>query len=336
MDLTTTYLGLRLTNPVIPGASPLADEIDTVRRLEDAGAPAIILRSLFEEQIALESMDEHAHVDAHAESFAEAASYFPSSGVFQLRADQYLEHLRAIKDAVQIPVIGSLNGTTPGGWLSYAKQIEQAGADALELNVYRLATDVQTRGSDLERQILEIVLELKRTVAVPIAVKLSSSYTSLANFAWELDQAGADGLVLFNRFYQPDIDVEELSVARTIHLSSPSELLPRLHWVGILSGRVRPSLAVTGGVHTALDVVKATMAGAHATQMVSALLAHGPVYLQRVLADLRHWMEEHEWASLNAMRGNLSLKKVPDPAAYERANYMMLLQSWRGAYMQGR
>ncbi|MGE3510748.1 MAG: dihydroorotate dehydrogenase-like protein [Vicinamibacterales bacterium] len=336
MDLTTTYLGLRLTNPVVPGASPLADELDTVRRLEDAGAPAVILRSLFEEQIALESMDEHAHVDAHGESFAEAASYFPSAGVFQLRADQYLEHLRAIKEAVQIPVIGSLNGTTPGGWLSYAKQIKQAGADALELNVYRLATDLQTRGSDLERQILEIVHELKRAVAMPIAVKLSSSYTSLANFAWELDQAGADGLVLFNRFYQPDIDVEELSVARTIHLSTSSELLPRLHWVGILSGRVRPSLAVTGGVHTALDVVKATMAGAHVAQMVSALLAHGPTYLQRVLADLRQWMEEHEWASLGAMRGNLSLKKVPDPAAYERANYMMLLQSWRGAYMQGR
>lgn len=336
MDLTTTYLGLRLANPVVPGASPMADELDTVRRLEDAGAPAVILRSLFEEQIALETMDEHQHLDLHGESFAEAASYFPSADAFALRADQYLEHLHAMKAAVRIPVIGSLNGTTRGGWLDYARQIEEAGADALELNVYRIATDPAVKGADLEQETVEIVRELKRTVRIPLAVKLSSSYTSMANVAWELDQAGADGLVLFNRFYQPDIDVTELAVERTIHLSSSAELLPRIHWVAILAGRVKASLAVTGGVHTALDVVKATMAGAHATQMVSALLMHGPDHLTRVLADLRAWMQEHEWASLEDMRGNMSLEKVPDPAAYERGNYMMLLQGWRGAYSSGR
>lgn len=336
MDLTTTYLGLQLANPLVPGASPLADELDTVRRLEDAGAPAIVLRSLFEEQIALEAMDEHHSLDVHGDSFAEATSYFPPANAFVLRADQYLEHLRRVKEAVSIPVIGSLNGTTPGGWLSYATQIEQAGADALELNVYRIATDVHTKGSDLERQTIEVVRELKARVRFPLAVKLSSSYTSLANFAWELDAAGANGIVLFNRFYQPDIDVQELSVSRTIHLSDSTELLPRLHWVAILSGHVRASLAVTGGVHTALDVVKATMAGAHVTQLVSALLAHGPAYLKRVLADLRMWMDEHEWSSLTSMRGNMSLHKVPDAAAYERANYMLMLQSWKGAYAQGR
>ncbi|MGE3707155.1 MAG: dihydroorotate dehydrogenase-like protein [Vicinamibacterales bacterium] len=328
MDLTTTYLGLTLANPLVPGASPLADDLDSVRRLEDAGAAAIVLRSLFEEQIALESMAEHLSLDSHGDSFHEASSYFPSADQFVLQSEQYLEHLRRVKAAVRVPVIASLNGTTPGGWLHYAGLMQQAGADALELNVYRVATDLRTRGVDLERQILEIVHELKTRVNVPVAVKLSSSYTSLANFAAELDKAGADGLVLFNRFYQPDLDVEELAVTRTIHLSTSAELLPRLHWMAILSGRVIASLAVTGGVHTAVDVVKATMAGAHVTQMVSALLLHGPDYLATVLADLRRWMEEHEWSSLTHMRGNLSLSRVPDPAAYERANYMLTLQGW--------
>ena len=329
MDLSTTYLGLPLANPVVPGASPLADDLDTVRRLEDAGAPAIILRSLFEEQIAAEEIAEFIHLDTLDESFAEAVSFFPSPRAFVLRADQYLDHLRQIKAAVAVPVIASLNGTTLGGWLNYAKRIEQAGADALEMNVYRIATDLQTKGSDIERQTIDIVRELKRQVRLPIAVKLSSSYTSLANFVSELDMADADGIVLFNRFYQPDIDVSDLSVDRTIHLSDSSELLPRLHWTAILSGRVKASLAVTGGVHTAVDVIKSTMAGAHVAQMVSALLARGPEHLATVLADLRVWMAEHEWNSLAEMRGNMSLAKVPDPQAYERANYMLMLQGWK-------
>lgn len=330
MDLSTTYLGLPLSNPIVPGASPLADDLDTVRALEDAGAPAIVLRSLFEEQVELESMDEHLHLDGHAESFAEAGSLFPSADAFVLRADHYLEHLQRVKAAVRIPVIASLNGTTPGGWLHYAGLMEQAGADAIELNVYRLVTDLHVSGADVEQQTIELVRELRDAVHIPIAVKLSPSYTSLPHVVGELDRAGVDGVVLFNRFYQPDIDVVELTVSRTIHLSTSSELLPRLHWVAILSGRVRASLAVTGGVHTALDVIKATMAGAHATQMVSALLAQGPQHLATVLRDLRSWMVEHEWSALADLRGNMSLHKVPDPEAYERANYMLMLQGWKG------
>jgi len=330
MNLQTTYLGFTLPHPIIPGASPLSDDLDTIRRLEDAGAPAIVLRSLFEEQIVLEQMAEHAQLDGHAESFAEAASYFPGRDAFLLRSDQYLEHLRRVKAAVRVPVIGSLNGTTSGGWLDYARLMEEAGADAIELNVYRIATDLETSGAEIERQTIDVIRTVKRAVRIPVAVKLSPSFTALAHVAAQIDLAGADGLVLFNRFYQPDLDIEELAVSPTLRLSSSAELLPRLHWTAILSGRVRFSLAVTGGVHNAVDVVKATMAGAHATQMVSALLMHGPGHLRSVLAELRAWMEKHEWASLASMRGNLSFSRVPDPDAYERANYMLLLQSWKG------
>ena len=329
MDLSTTYLGFQLSNPIIPGASPLSDEMDTVRRLEDAGAPAIVLRSLFEEQIVREQMAEHVQLDGHGGSSAEAASYFPGPEWFKLRSDQYLDHLRRVKAAVRVPVIASLNGTTPGGWLEYARLMEQAGADAVELNVYRIGTSLDAGAADVERQILDVVREVTRSVRVPVAVKLSPNYTSLANFAWEVDKAGARGLILFNRFYQPDIDIEELVVSPTLHLSDSSELLPRLHWIAILSGKVRASLAATGGAHTAVDVVKATMAGAHAVQMVSALLKHGPRHLQTVLLDLVAWMDKHEWNSLSEMRGNMSFEKVPDPEAYERANYMLMLQGWR-------
>ena len=328
MDLSTTYLGFTLPHPLIPGASPLADELDMVKRLEDAGAPAVVLRSLFEEQVTQEQMAEHHHLDGPGESFAEAMSYFPGPDVFVLSTDRYLEHLRRIKQTVKIPVIASLNGITPGGWLEHARLMEQAGADALELNLYRIATDPQISGVEVERQTIDIVREVKRTTRIPVAVKLSPFFTSIAHLARELDDVGADALVLFNRFYQPDIDIEELTVSRTLHLSDSSELLLRLHWMAILAGRVKASLAVTGGVHTALDVVKATMAGADVTQMVSALLIHGPAHLRTILNDLRTWMEEHEWRSLSEMRGNMSLFKVADPAAYERANYMALLQTW--------
>jgi dihydroorotate dehydrogenase (fumarate) len=235
-----------------------------------------------------------------------------------------------VKEAIRIPVIASLNGVTPGGWIDYARRMAQAGADALELNLYRIATDPETTSADIERQAIETLQEVKKTVTIPVAVKLSPFYAALANVAREFDRAGADGLVLFNRFYQPDIDPEALAATRTLHLSDSSELRLRLHWMAILSGRVRASLAVTGGVHTALDVVKATMAGAHVTQMVSALLMHGPAHLRTVLNDLAVWMQEQEWHSLAEMRGNMSLSKVPDPDAYERANYMLMLQSWRG------
>ena len=329
MDLRTTYLGMTLRHPLVVGASPLADDLDGVKRLEDAGAAAIVLRSLFEEQITREQLAEHEHLDNHAESFAEATSYFPSPNAFALGPFQYLEHLRRVKAAVDVPVLASLNGATPGGWIDYARLMEQAGADALELNLYRMATDPDTTSAQIERQAIETVAAVKQAVSIPVAVKVSPFYTAFAHLARELDRSGADALVLFNRFYEPDIDPEELAASRTLHLSDSSELRLRLHWMAILSGRLRASLAVTGGVHTALDVVKATMAGAHVTQMVSALLMRGPRHLGTVLNDLAAWLQEHEWSSLAQMRGNMSLLKVPDPDAYERANYMLMLQNWR-------
>jgi dihydroorotate dehydrogenase (fumarate) len=329
MNLGTEYLGLKLAHPLVAGAGPLSDDLDGVRRLEDAGAAAIVLRSLFEEQITREQISEWVNLDSHGESSAEATSYSPSPHDFALGPSQYLEHVRRTKEAVRIPVIGSLNGATPGGWLEYARLMEQAGADALELNLYRIATGPDTTSADIEREAIDTVRQVKMAVTIPVAVKLSPFYSAFAHLARELDRAGADGLVLFNRFYQPDIDPEGLTATRTLHLSSPSELRLRLHWTAILSGRVRASLAVTGGVHAALDVVKATMAGAHVTQVVSALLMHGPLHLRAVLGDLAVWLQEHEWHSLTEMRGNMSLLKVPDPDAYERANYMMMLQGWR-------
>jgi dihydroorotate dehydrogenase (fumarate) len=329
MDLSTEYLGMTLPHPLVAGASPLSDDLDGVKRLEDAGAAAIVLRSLFEEQITREQMAEHINLDSHGESFAEATSYFPNPDAFALGPFQYLEHVRRVKAAVGVPVLASLNGATPGGWIDYARLMQQAGADALELNLYRIATDPETTSSAIERQAIETVGAVKQAVTIPVAVKLSPFYTAFAHLARELDRNGADGLVLFNRFYEPDIDPEELAATRTLHLSDSSELRLRLHWMAILSGRVRASLAVTGGVHTALDVVKATMAGAHVTQMVSALLMHGPRHLRTVLNDLAAWLQEHEWPSLAEMRGNMSLLKVPDPDAYERANYMLMLQGWR-------
>jgi dihydroorotate dehydrogenase (fumarate) len=328
-DLSTAYLGLRLPHPIIVGASPLSDDLDGVRRLEDAGAAAIVLRSLFEEQITREQMAEYRNLDGHGDSFAEAASFFPSPLAFALGPTSYLEHLRRVKDAVEIPVMASLNGATPGGWIEYAQLMEEAGADALELNLYRIVTRADTSGAEVEAHAVDTVRAVKHAVRIPVAVKLSPFYTAFAHFARELDGVGADGLVLFNRFYQPDIDADELAATRTLHLSDSSELLLRLHWVAILSGHVRPSLAVTGGVHTAYDVVRATMAGAEATQMVSALLKHGPTHIGTVLADLQSWMTEHEWSSLADMRGNMNLTRVPDADAYERANYMLMLQSWR-------
>jgi dihydroorotate dehydrogenase (fumarate) len=328
MDLSTNYLGIRLANPLVPGASPLSDDLDTVRQLEDAGAAAIVLRSLFEEQITREAEATHDHWNRHDDAFAEAVTFFPSPDSFVLGPDEYLNHVQRVKQTVRIPVIGSLNGMTPGGWLSYARLIEQAGADALELNVYHAPTDFETSGSEVERQTIAMVREVKDGLKIPLAVKLSPFFTAFAHFARQLDGAGADGLVLFNRYYDPDIDVQELNVLRTLQLSDSSELPLRLRGIAALAGRVKASLAVTGGVHTALDVVKSTMAGAHITQMVSALLKNGPGYLRKVRADLEAWMEENEWSSLNEMRGNMSQERIPNPQIYERANYMLMLQTW--------
>jgi dihydroorotate dehydrogenase (fumarate) len=328
-NLSTRYLGLHLPHPLIPGASPLSDDLDGVRRLEDAGAAAIVLRSLFEEQISREQVAAFIHTDMHGESFAEAMTYFPSPESFVFGPHEYLEHLRRVKEAVRIPVIASLNGTTPGGWLDYPPLIERIGADALELNVYQLALDPEVSGQDVERQALEVVREVRGAVRMPIAVKLSPFYSSLAHLAHEIDELGADGLVLFNRFYQPDIDPESLDLSRSLYLSDSRELPLRLRWLGVLSGQVRASLAVTGGVHTSVDAIKSVMAGAHAVQLVSVLLQRGPVHLRVLRQGMVDWMEEHEWESLDEMRGNMNLARCPDPAVYERANYMLMLQGWR-------
>jgi dihydroorotate dehydrogenase (fumarate) len=325
MDLSTTYLGMRLSHPLIVGSGPLGDELDMVRALEDAGASLLILRSLYEEEITGEQMDGFFHSEGHNESFVEATSFTPEPDL-AMGPDEYLEHVSRIKRAVGIPIMASLNGVTPGGWISYARLIEQAGADGLELQIYHAASDMALSASDVERQALDIVRAVKGSLRIPVAVKLAPLLTAFAHFAKELDAAGADGLVLFTRFHRIDLDTEELEVIRTLPLSDSSELPLRLRGAAALAGRVKASIGVTGGVHTGLDVIKATMAGADATQMVSALLRHGPAYLRTVRREIESWMEEHEWSSLGEMRGNMSLQRIPDAAAYERANFRLALR----------
>ena len=328
MDLSTTYLGMKLSNPMMTGASPLSDELDTVRQLEDAGCAAIVLRSLFEEQIVCEQVAEMTYQDASGDSSAEATTYFPDGDGIVSGADEYLNHLRRVKESVRIPVIASLNGSTPGGWLSYARLMEQAGADALELNLFYSPLDPRRSSNEIERDAVEVVREVKRNATIPVAVKLWPFVTSLAHFVLQLEGEGVNGLVLFNRLFDVDIDVQELQVMRTLNLSTSSELGLRLRGIAAIAPQVRASIAVSGGVHTALDIIKSTMAGAHATQMVSALLRHGPAYLLQVRKELEEWMEQNEWTSLAEMRGNMSLDKVPNPHAYARANYMTMLQTW--------
>jgi dihydroorotate dehydrogenase (fumarate) len=329
MDLSTTYLGFKLAHPFMPGASPLVDDLDTVKRLEDAGAPAIVMHSLFEEQISHE-LSGHMHaVEMHEDAFAEALSYFPRPDEYRLGPESYLEQVRKIKAAVKVPVIGSLNGTTPAGWLEYAKLIAEAGADALELNLYYLATSAWETGEQVERRTLDAVKAVKAAVKLPLAVKLSPYFSSFAHFARQLDELGADGLVMFNRFYQPDIDVEELEVVPRLPLSNPPSLLLRLRWIAICYGHVKADIACSGGVHTALDALKAVMAGANAVQMVTALLHNGPKHLTKVRDEVSHWLEEHEYDSLAQARGSMSHENCPNPQALERANYMKALQTWR-------
>ena len=329
MDLSTKYLGLELPHPLMPGASPLVDDLGHVKRLEDAGAAAIVMRSLFEEQISHEQMSAVADLDSHTDSFAEALSYFPTAGEYALGPDQYLERIRQIKESTALPVIGSLNGISAEGWLRYAALIEEAGADALELNVYFLATDPEEDGPAVERRVLDIVRAVTKSVRIPIAVKLSPFFSSLSHLARQLDAAGASGLVLFNRFYQPDIDADALETIPSLQLSDSSELLLRLRWLGILHGRSSMSLAATGGVHEPIDAIKAIMSGAHAVQMVSLLLRHGPERLRVMRDAIERWMVEHEYESVDQMRGSMSLLHTPNPLAFERANYMHILQGWR-------
>lgn len=335
MDLTTTYLGLNLAHPLITGASPMVDHLDIVKRLEDAGAAAITMHSLFEEQLAAESAATWQALDEHADAHAEATSYFLTPRDYSLGPDQYLEQIRRIKAAVRVPVIASLNGSTGRGWTDYAKAIEQAGADALELNIYAVATDAAITGSVMDGRIVEAAKIVRAAVRIPVAVKLTPFVSSVSNLARQLEHTGINGLVLFNRFYQPDIDIEMLDVHPRLKLSDPSELLLRVRWLAILSGRSVLSFAASGGVHSAPDAVKAIMAGADAVQLVSVLLQHGPERLITILQDLKHWMVTHEYESIAQMKGSMSLDRCPDPAAFERGNYVKLLQTWRPARQVG-
>jgi dihydroorotate dehydrogenase (fumarate) len=331
MDLTTDYLGLRLKSPLLPGASPLVDSMDSVRRLEDAGAPAIVMHSLFEEQIAMEARAELEDVDAHEYSFAEAPTYLPAADDFALGPDRYLDQIARIKRAVGIPVIASLNGATPGGWIQYAKLMEEAGADALELNIYYFPTDPSRTSAEVEQQVIDITQAVAAGVGLPVAVKLSPFFSALPNLARRLTTAGARGLVLFNRFYQPDLDPEELDVKPSLQLSDSYELRLRLRWLAILSASLDCDFSASGGVHTGLDAIKAIMAGATTVQAVSVLLRQGPGHLGELLKFVDRWLDEHEYESLSQLRGSLNLRTCPDPSAFERANYLKILQSWKGA-----
>jgi dihydroorotate dehydrogenase (fumarate) len=331
MDLSTTYLGFRLPHPFVPGASPLCDDLDTVRRLEDAGAPALIMRSLFEEQIVAEQLSALTHIERYGESTAEASSFLPQPNSFVFGPEEYLNHLRRVREAVGVPVIASLNGVSTSGWSDYPRLIQDVGADALELNIYVLALDPHVSGATVEADCLDAIREVRKQVSIPLAVKLSPFFSSPAAFAREAVAAGADALVLFNRFYQPDIDAANLQAEPSLHLSSPAELPLRLRWVAALSRRLPCSLAVTGGVHSGLDGIKAVMAGADVTQVVSVLLRRGPEHLRVLRAEMDWWLEEHEWATLGELKGVMDLDRCPDPAVYERANYMLMLQSWQRA-----
>jgi dihydroorotate dehydrogenase (fumarate) len=311
---------MSLANPLVVGSSGLTDDLDTVKELEDHGAAALVLRSMYAEEIAGEQMSAFFNSENYGESSPEAGSYFPEPEL-ALGPDEYLEHLRRIKEIVGIPVIASLNSAIPGSWISSACLLQQAGADALELDLYHSASDATTSAAEVETHMIEIVRNVKLVVSIPVAAKISPLFTAFANFASQLDAVGADGLVVFTRFHKVDIDVVELEVLRSLELSDSSELQLRLRAAAVLAGRVSADIAIAGGVHTALDVIKATMSGASVTQIVSAILRNGPAHLRTILRELEVWMTENEWPSLTEMRGNMSFERIPDPAAYERATY---------------
>ena len=329
MDLTTTYMGLSLKNPIVPSASPLSHTLEGMKRLEDAGASAIVMYSLFEEQIVHESKEFDHYMQYGTESFAESLSYFPEAEEYNLGPEEYIELIHKAKQALKIPIIGSLNGISAGGWTDYAKKIEEAGADALELNVYYIPTDARHTSEQVEQRYIDILKAVKGTVTIPVAMKLSPFFSSMANMAARLEAAGANGLVLFNRFYQPDIDLDALEVRPNVILSSPQAMRLPLRWIAVLYGRVRTSFAATSGVHSAQDVIKLLMAGADVTMMCSALLKHGPGHIRQVLEDVNQWMLDHEYVSVSQMKGSMSQKSVANPEAFERANYMRTLQSYR-------
>ncbi len=328
IDLSTSYLGLKLKNTIVPSASPLSKNIDNIKKMEDAGAAAVVLHSLFEEQITHDALELFHYTTSNTESYAEALSYFPDSSNYNLGPEEYLEHIRKAKDAVDIPVIASLNGSTPGGWTEYAGLMEEAGADALELNVYLLAADSKLNSADIENIYLNTLNLVKSAVKIPVAMKISPYISSMSNFAKNLDLSGVDGLVLFNRFYQPDINLETLDVVPNILLSNQQSMRLPLRWIAILYGRIKADLAATSGINTAEDVIKMIMAGANVTQMFAALHRNGIEHIKTVLQHQEQWMVEHEYESVEMMRGSMSYKYVANPGSYERANYMRALNSF--------
>jgi len=326
IDLSTQYLGMKLRTPLVPSASPLSQEVSSIRRLEDAGASAVVLYSLFEEQLRQESIELDYHMNEATESFAESLTFFPQPSEFRLGPDGYLELIRKAKDAVKIPIIASLNGTTVGGWTRYAREIQQAGADALECNIYYIPTDPHLSSAQVEQTYVEIVHSVKSTVTIPVAVKISPFFSNLAYMAQRLDAAGADSLVLFNRFYQPDVDLEELEIKPNVLLSTPQALRLPLTWIGILYGRVKANLAATSGIHDAHDIIKMLMVGASATMVCSSLLRNGINHIRTLEQGMKDWMERHEYESVSQMQGSMSQLRCPDPGAFERAQYMRAIK----------
>jgi len=329
IDISTNYLGLKLKNPLIASSSPLLKKVEHVKRMEDAGIAAVVMYSLFEEQIIHESLELDHYLSRATNSSAEAVSYLPDIGQYSLLPDKYLENIQKLKKSVNIPVIGSLNGVSKGGWVRYARHIQDAGADALELNLYYISTDPTLTAQELEDTQIELVAEVKSSIKIPLAVKLSPSYTALPNFVKRLAETEVNGLVLFNRFYQPDFDIEELVIAHTLDLSIPTDLRLPLRWIAILSSQVNTDFALTSGVHTYQGVLKAMMAGAKVAMMASELLQNGIGRIPEILHDLGTWMEEHEYISIKQMQGSMSQKSVAEPAAFERANYMKVLSSFQ-------
>ncbi len=331
MDLSTTYLGLKLRTPLVPSACSLCADLSNIKQMEDAGASAVVLHSLFEEQLTLEQYELDHHMEHGTESFAEALSYFPESSEYRLGPEDYLEHIAKAKKSVKIPIIASLNGTSTGGWIDYAKKIQEAGADAIELNIYYIPTDFNLTSVQVEQTYLDILKAVKASVKLPVAVKVSPFFSSFANMAKRLDDAGANGLVLFNRFYQPDIDLETLEVEPNVLLSTPQARRLPLRWIAMLYGRVQANLAATSGIHTAQDVIKMLMAGANVTMLCSVLYKHGIDQIRVIENDMAAWMTEHEYESVQQMMGSVSQKNCPDPSAFERAHYMRAIHNFKPA-----
>lgn len=329
MDLSTTYLGLQLSNPIVPSSSPLSQSLDGIRRMEDAGAGAVVMYSLFEEQIEYESHTLHHYLSYGAESYGEALSYFPDLDNYNVGPDEYLNLIAAAKRAVDIPIIGSLNGASPGGWIDYATKIQEAGADALELNMYYVAADPDVTGAEVNEMYLDVLREVRKHISIPLAVKIGPYFASIANISKRFAEEGANGLVFFNRFYQPDFDLDRLEVVPNLTLSTQFAMRLPLRWVSILYGRIPVDFAITSGVHTYEDVLKGMMAGAKVSMMAAELLRNGVGRIGEIKAEMTRWMEEREYVSVEQMQGSMSQINVADPATFERANYMKVLQSWR-------